>query len=161
MSNPKLQYCGLHLHKDKFKTYYDLIKYYHLSLPCNSFQLFLNSPYTLKHDTTITVSDTMDVSKYIKKNNIHLICHSGYLINLCSPNKRLVKLMIENISKDLQHRYQYNEKNVIIEGKTANIKETLDNIENQLAFFSDSIKTIDNILYGVKTRVEIEKALGL
>jgi hypothetical protein len=68
---------------------------------------------------------------------------------------------LENISKDLQHRYQYNEKAVIIEGKTANIKETLDNIENQLAFFSDSIKTIDNILYGVKTRVEIEKALGL
>jgi len=68
---------------------------------------------------------------------------------------------LEAISKDLQHRYQYNEKNVIIEGKTANIKETLDNIENQLSFFSDSIKTIDNILYGVKTRVDIEKALGL
>lgn len=68
---------------------------------------------------------------------------------------------LEAISKDLQHRYQYNEKNVIIEGKTSNIKETLDNVENQLAFFSDSIKTIDNILYGVKTRVEIEKTLGL
>lgn len=68
---------------------------------------------------------------------------------------------LEILSKDLQHRYQYNEKNVIIEGKTANIKETFDTIENQLGFFSDSIKTIDNILYGVKTRVEIEKALGL
>jgi len=101
MSSAKLQYCGLHLHKDKFKTYYDLIKYYHLYLPCNSFQLFLNSPYTLNHDTTISESDTIDVAKYIKKNNIHLICHSGYLINLCSPKKKLVKLMIENISKDL------------------------------------------------------------
>ena len=68
---------------------------------------------------------------------------------------------LETLSNDLQHRYQYNEKNVIIEGKTANIKETLDNLENQLAFFSDSIKTVDNILYGVKTRVEIEKTLGL
>lgn len=68
---------------------------------------------------------------------------------------------MENISENLQHRYQYNEKNTIIDGKTANTKETLDLIENQVAFFNDSIKTVDNVLFGIKTRVEIEKTLGL
>jgi hypothetical protein len=68
---------------------------------------------------------------------------------------------MENISTNLQHRYQYNEKNVLIDGKTANIKEVVETIENQISFFVDSIKTIDNVLYGIKTRVEIEKTLGL
>ena len=68
---------------------------------------------------------------------------------------------MEDISTNMQHRYQYNEKNVLIDGKTANIKEVVDTIENQISFFVDSIKTIDNVLYGIKTRVEIEKTLGL
>ena len=68
---------------------------------------------------------------------------------------------MEDISTNMQHRYQYNEKNVLIEGKTANIKEVVDTIENQISFFVDSIKTIDNVLFGIKTRVEIEKTLGL
>ena len=37
----------------------------------------------------------------------------------------------------------------------------LEIIENQLSYFNDSIRTVDNILYGVKTRVEIEKVLGI
>tara|TARA_Y100000389_G_C17280029_1_gene422463 strand:+ start:239 stop:667 length:429 start_codon:yes stop_codon:yes gene_type:complete len=68
---------------------------------------------------------------------------------------------MEQISTNLQQRYQYNEKNVIIDGKTADTKESLDLIENQISFFTDTIKTVDNILFGIKTRVEIEKTLGI
>ena len=68
---------------------------------------------------------------------------------------------MENISENLQHRYQYNEKTVIIEGKTAATKEMMDLIENQINFFTESIKTVDNVLFGLKTRVEIEKTLGI
>jgi hypothetical protein len=68
---------------------------------------------------------------------------------------------MEQLSTNLQHRYQYNEKTVIIDGKTANVKEIVDAIENQISFFVDSIKTVDNVLYGIKTRVEIEKTLGM
>lgn len=68
---------------------------------------------------------------------------------------------MEDVSTNIQHRYQYNEKNVIIDGKTANIKEVVDTIENQISFFVDSIKTVDNVLFGIKTRVEIEKTLGM
>ena len=69
--------------------------------------------------------------------------------------------MMEELSTSIQHRYQYNEKNVIIDGKTANVKEMVDTIENQITFFVDSIKTVDNVLFGIKTRVEIEKTLGM
>jgi predicted nucleic-acid-binding protein len=68
---------------------------------------------------------------------------------------------MEDISTNLQTRYQYNEKTVIIDGKTTATKEAIDIIENQIAFFNDSIKTVDNVLYGIKTRVEIEKVLGI
>jgi len=68
---------------------------------------------------------------------------------------------MEDISTNIQTRYQYNEKTVIIDGKTASTKEAIDIIENQVAFFNDSIKTVDNVLFGIKTRVEIEKTLGL
>jgi len=68
---------------------------------------------------------------------------------------------MEDISTNLQTRYQYNEKTVIIDGKTAATKEAIDIIENQIAFFNDSIKTVDNVLFGIKTRVEIEKVLGI
>jgi hypothetical protein len=68
---------------------------------------------------------------------------------------------MENLSRNLQIRYQANEKNVVIDGRTANTKEYLDIFENQSAFFTDSIKTIDNVIFGIKTRLDIEKTLGL
>jgi hypothetical protein len=70
-------------------------------------------------------------------------------------------LEMENISRNLQIRYQANEKNVVIEGRTSATKESLEIFENQITFFNESIKTIDNIIFGIKTRLDIEKTLGL
>jgi hypothetical protein len=68
---------------------------------------------------------------------------------------------MENISRNLQIRYQANEKNIVIDGRTSAVKESLEIIENQISFFNESIKTIDNIIFGIKTRLDIEKTLGL
>ena len=68
---------------------------------------------------------------------------------------------MEDLSKNLQLRYQSNEKNVVIEGKTSSTKEYLEIFENQVSFFTESTKTIDNIIFGIKTRLDIEKTLGL
>jgi hypothetical protein len=68
---------------------------------------------------------------------------------------------MENLSKNLQIRYQSNEKNVVIDGKTSATKESLEIFENQVDFFNESIKTIDNIIFGIKTRLDIEKTIGL
>lgn len=68
---------------------------------------------------------------------------------------------MENLSRNLQIRYQANEKNVVLDGRTSVIKESLEIFENQVSFFTESIKTIDNIIFGIKTRIDIEKTLGL
>ena len=68
---------------------------------------------------------------------------------------------LENLSRNLQIRYQANEKTVVLDGRTSVIKESLEIFENQVAFFTESIKTIDNIIFGIKTRIDIEKTLGL
>lgn len=68
---------------------------------------------------------------------------------------------MENLSRNLQIRYQSNEKTVVLDGRTSSIRESLEIFENQVSFFTESIKTIDNIIFGIKTRIDIEKTLGL
>jgi len=68
---------------------------------------------------------------------------------------------MEKLSNNLQLRYQANEKTVVIDGRTSETKEYLEIFENQVSFFTESIKTIDNIIFGIKTRLDIEKTLGL
>jgi predicted nuclease with TOPRIM domain len=63
-------------------------------------------------------------------------------------------------SKSMQLRFNSNEKTTIVDGKTAEIKERLEQIENQIAFYAESIKTVDAVLFGLKTRVDVEKLLG-
>lgn len=65
----------------------------------------------------------------------------------------------ENVSNQ-NIRYQSQEKKVIVEGKTANMEETVEIIENQISFMDGSIKTVDNVLFGLKTRLDLEKLLG-
>jgi hypothetical protein len=57
--------------------------------------------------------------------------------------------------------YKHGEKNVVIDGKTSDIKELMEIFENQINFYSESIKTVDGVLFGIKSRVEIEKILGM
>jgi len=68
---------------------------------------------------------------------------------------------MEKLSKNLQIRYQANEKTVVIDSRTSSTKEYLDLFENQISFFNESIKTIDSVIFGIKTRLDIEKTLGL
>ena len=62
-------------------------------------------------------------------------------------------------SKSSQLRFNSNEKTTIVDGKTATIKEKLEQIENQIGFYSESIKTIDAVLFGIKTRIDVQKLL--
>ena len=38
-------------------------------------------------------------------------------------------------------------------------QEKLEQVENQIGFYSDSIKTIDAVLFGIKTRLDVQKLL--
>lgn len=62
-------------------------------------------------------------------------------------------------SKSHQVRFNSNEKNTIVDGRTAQLKEKLEQIENQISFYSESIKTVDAVLFGIKTRIDVQKLL--
>jgi hypothetical protein len=89
----------------------------------------------------------------------HTLLENITLLRKKYREERAVEL--ENVSRNLQIRYQANEKTVVIDGRTSTTKESLEMFENQVSFFNESIKTIDNIIFGIKTRLDIEKTLGL
>lgn len=62
-------------------------------------------------------------------------------------------------SKSHQVRFNSNEKTTIVDGKTATLKEKLEQIENQIGFYSESIKTVDSVIFGIKTRIDVQKML--
>jgi hypothetical protein len=64
-----------------------------------------------------------------------------------------------DVSKSTQLRYTPTEKTTIVDGKTAHLKETLEQIENQINFYSESIKTVDSVLFGIKDRIAAQKLL--
>ena len=66
--------------------------------------------------------------------------------------------MVET-SKIGQARYQATEKTVIIDANTSALKERLERFENQINFYSDSIKTCDSVLFGIKDRIAAQKLL--
>lgn len=85
------------------------------------------------------------------------------LEHLRSANKKLRErrsVEWEKISKSLAERYQAQEKKVLVEGKISITQDTVDMISDQISFYAESIKTVDNVLYGLKTRLEVEKLLG-
>ena len=48
-------------------------------------------------------------------------------------------------------------KNMRINAELADLKEKRDKVDNHSKFVDNTIKTIDNLIYGLKTRVEIEQ----
>ena len=58
-----------------------------------------------------------------------------------------------------QKFYNSTEKATIVDGRTALLKEAIELIEGQIAFYSDTIKTIDAVLFGLKTRIDMQKML--
>ena len=65
----------------------------------------------------------------------------------------------ESASKIGQMRYTPTEKTTLVDGKTADIKEKLEEVEHQINFYSESIKTVDAVLFGIKDRIAAEKLL--
>jgi len=156
MSNNILQYCGIHLHKDGYKTYYDLIKNYHINWQCNSFQIFLSSPYSLKYSPSIDINDIQLTKRYIKANNIHLITHAGYLINFSNPNKKLISVMIENIIEELTIMNKLGGIGVII-----HMGKSLENsYQESLEIFVENLKIIINymIKHHIKCKLILENS---
>jgi uncharacterized protein YlzI (FlbEa/FlbD family) len=67
----------------------------------------------------------------------------------------------EWIEASTKHQRMYNstEKSTIVDGKTAALKEKMECVEGQINFYADTIKTVDAVLFGLKTRIDVQKML--
>ena len=97
-----------------------------------------------------------------------LLEDSHYLLsmlnNLQSKLREVKNNLFEEINNNLNYRIRnLSEKNIMVEGNARyiNVKTLITLFENQIDFFTDSIKTIDNILYSIKNRMELDKLLGI
>ena len=70
----------------------------------------------------------------------------------------------DNIVNNIQLRLKTTgEKEAIVEGSSqiAELRNKIEILESQTEYYSESIRTVDDILYGIKTRLDIEKMLGV
>lgn len=68
---------------------------------------------------------------------------------------------LEKLSSNQQYRFQSKEKDALVDGKVSETKHWLEMFENQITFFNDTMRTVDNIIFGIKTRLDIEKTIGM
>jgi hypothetical protein len=66
---------------------------------------------------------------------------------------------LKHYSESVQIKYGANEKTLLIEGDLSELKERMDMVDSQISFFNETMKTVDHMLYGVKSRISLEEYL--
>lgn len=62
----------------------------------------------------------------------------------------------KKLSEESDFRYGEKEKLKLIDEKLATITDVMDQIEAQIDYLKESVKTVDNMVFGVKHRIDIE-----
>jgi hypothetical protein len=60
-------------------------------------------------------------------------------------------------SEEHNTRYGANEKTSLIEGDLAEVKRKIDLVDNHMSFVNETTKTVDHMLYGIKSRISLEE----
>lgn len=60
-------------------------------------------------------------------------------------------------SEEHNTRYGANEKTSLIDGDLAEIKRKIDMVDNHMSFMNETTKTVDHMLYGIKSRISLEE----
>lgn len=121
--------------------------------------------YILKLRTVGELSELMVLALSMRQ---RLLEDSHYLMimsnDLQNKLREIKNSLFNDINNNLQTRIRnLSEKNIMVEGnqRYINVKSLMDLFEIQISFFTDSIKTVDNILFGIKNRMELDKLLGI
>lgn len=94
----------------------------------------------------------------IEDNHILLDC----MIKLNRRMRDLRFAEYDKFLKNVQFRLKNkDEREAMTEGATSYIQEQIDILNNQIQFYKSTIDTIDNIYYGIKHRMELEKLIGV
>lgn len=60
-------------------------------------------------------------------------------------------------SEEHNTRYGANEKTSLIDGDLSDIKRKIDLVDNHMTFMNETTKTVDHMLYGIKSRISLEE----
>ena len=64
---------------------------------------------------------------------------------------------MRHYSENSQVKYGANEKTPLIEGDLSELKERMDIVESQVEFINETVKTVDFMIYGVRSRISLEE----
>ena len=82
----------------------------------------------------------------------------GQILTKLNSNDRTEKrAKMVYYSEEHNTRYGANEKTSLIDGDLAEIKRKIDLVDNHMSFMNETTKTIDHMLYGIKSRISLEE----
>lgn len=64
--------------------------------------------------------------------------------------------ILDEYTNEKNIRYNAQEKEIVIEGKLANIFQVMDTFKAQIEYVDQTVKTIDSIIWAVKDRIKLE-----
>lgn len=102
----------------------------------------------------------MSLRQRLVEDNHALIAHSNRL------NKRFRDRRGEewvNVSTNGQYRYQSTEKAVVVDSNSSlsELKLRIEQVENHINFYTESLKTVDSVLFGLRVRLDVDKLYQL
>ena len=108
---------------------------------CEAIQVFSRSPRMLRNTKPLTVEETTAFQENLVKHRIaRAVIHANYLINLASPNKRLLKVSRVAFVEELDRAQQLGVRDVIFhpgahlgKGETAGLKTIAESLDWCLA----------------------------
>jgi hypothetical protein len=77
------------------------------------------------------------------------------VIKLEKKYSKLKKRLVEELN-DKDVRYAKTDMNAIVDGSSADHKHHIEIVKSQSSYLYETVKTIDNMIFGVKHRIEIE-----
>lgn len=86
------------------------------------------------------------------------------LVQLRKQYRQLKGNAHNDIATNIQLRMKTaGEKEAIVEGspEISEMRHKIEILDNQINYYNESIRTVDDILYGIKTRLDVERLLGV
>lgn len=77
------------------------------------------------------------------------------VIKLEKKYSKLKRRLVEELN-DKDIRYGKTDMNVIVDGAAADHKHHIEIVKSQASYLHETVKTIDNMIFGIKHRIEIE-----
>lgn len=82
------------------------------------------------------------------------------LVNISIKKNNIIRdkkhTILKNYTEDKSYRYTAAEKNIIIEGNLKNSMHTIEILNSQIEFYEEIYSILNNMVYGIKYRIEVE-----